>query len=266
MLLLASVQPLFAVEPEPGPMPEPDAETSFCRLELQERIWLSDPGGASCRLSVSMDFFPDECQRTGKGPDRPSFSGMNASISRIAFGLGEAEGRAFLSDAAAFRDKTAETYRKEAGAVYAEFPHSSSLDYFYRIEGRIIDTGVYFWTYRIDDTRFTGGAHPQKEARCLNFGSGGLLGLADVFGENAEERLIPVLMEALMAQEGVSDTAQLSGKSYFLDRFFASGDFYFEGGQVHFLYNPYQIAPYSKGLVEISVPVSTLRRMDLLKR
>lgn len=225
------------------------------RLDLEESIWLKEAGGPACRLHVSMDFFRDEAG--GKERERPPFSLMNDSVIKAAFGPGFLGG-SFLMSVARYRDALAESYRKETGQLYADMPQAASLDYEYWTEGEIVDTGVFFWTYRLENMWFTGGAHPVTVVRYMNFDENGMVGLEDVFGKDAEERLRPILFAALLRQEGVRTEEQLAKKSYFPEQFFVSRNFYFKDSKAYFVYNAYDIAPYSRGLVEIAVPVRAL--------
>lgn len=241
--------------------PDPGGEKTD-HLELRETVWLSEAGGPSCRLYFSLDFFQDEA---GEGLRlQPSFSMMNDSVVKAVFGM-DFLGYSFPMAAALFRDALAETYRKEMGQLYVDMPQAASLNHEYRLEGEVIDTGTYFWTYRLTDMRFTGGAHPMTVVRYMNFGGEGELGLEDVFGKEAETNLRPILFSALLRQEGVRTAEQLARKSYFPEQFFVSRNFYFKDSKVHFVYNAYDIAPYSRGVVEIAVPVERLQAEGLLK-
>ncbi|MDE6494291.1 MAG: RsiV family protein [Bacteroidales bacterium] len=189
------------------------------------------------------------------------FSALNRAVIQAAFG--QNGDISFLMAAARYRDSIAVGYRKEAGALRKEFPEAVSLDYAYRLNGKVVDTGRIYQTYRLESMSYTGGAHPITLVRYLNFFDGKAITLTDAFGEKAEGKLRKVLLECLLDQEGVKKTAQLAELSYFPDRFFVSENFYCTHDACVFVYNPYEIAAYSKGLVEISVPLAKLRKNGL---
>ena len=272
-------------------------------LALQERIWLNEEGGPSCTLTIDMAFFAEEAnerfsmnvktfypETVHLSPDRtPSasnriekgasvkmtaaeqtnkvkkvhhnFSALNQAILQAAFDIND--NISFLMAAARYRDTLQENYRREAGAMRSAFPDAASLDYEYLFNGKVIDTGRIYQTYRLEHTAYTGGAHPLTTVRYFNFLNGKEIKVADAFGENAGKKLEKLLLECLMEKEGVKTRAQLEALSYFPDQFFVSENFYCTEEACVFVYNPYEIAPYSRGCVEISIPYAKLRKAGL---
>jgi hypothetical protein len=57
-----------------------------------------------------------------------------------------------------------------------------------------------------------------------------------------------------MTQYDVSSLAELDAKGIFSDQLFLTHNFYISGDSVVFHYNPYDIAPYSEGAIDVVVP------------
>lgn len=189
---------------------------------------------------------------------------VNKMVIEKAFGEEYAKEPVFLA-AALYRDAVVADYRKAVKEILDEYPDSKSVEYSYRIEGDVIDTGNVFVTYRLQKSCYTGGAHPMHELSYLNFDGNGFLTLEKLFGADRLKVLEKLVFKALLAKEGVKDAEGLKEKSYFPDQFTVSEDFYVQGDTMVFVYDPYEIAAYSRGTVELAVPLKDLKRKGLWK-
>ena len=187
---------------------------------------------------------------------------VNKVIIEKAFGA-EYGRESFLSAAAHFRDAKVQEYRKSVSDLLEKVPDTRLVEHSYYLKGEVLDTGNLFVTYHLVSSVYTGGAHPMTENLYLNFDEEGLLDLERMFGEDKQDVLEKVVFKALLNQEGVKDAKALAEKSYFPDQFHVSENFYVKDGNCVFVYNPYEIAPYSRGVVEIPVPVETLKKKKL---
>ena len=246
------------------------------RLEYKEYALWAGVEGAGCFVQLEMDFLlegnaaPTETVKEGRSwsecmqgmtqEDRISLLNrgiVNRVLVEKAFGKEYAD-RSFLMAAACYRDARNAEYRKNVEEMLDVDPDIRIPEYDFYVSGIVVDTGRMFLTYRLEESHYTGGAHPNSSVRYLNFDVRGLVTVADLFGEDKLEVLKEVVFEALLLKEGVKTAEELEKKSYFLEFFHVSNDFYVKGDSIVFVYSPYEIAAYSQGVVEIPVPFSAL--------
>ncbi|GAA4317672.1 hypothetical protein GCM10023143_29880 [Compostibacter hankyongensis] len=115
---------------------------------------------------------------------------------------------------------------------------------------------------------YTGGAHGQtntllvvwdlKHARILERG--------DLFRPGYEKKLQQVLEQKLRRAYDIPEKAALNSRRYgilFDKHLNLTDNFYLTGHGIGFIYNPYEVAPYAVGPIELFVPFSELQ--DVLK-
>lgn len=246
------------------------------RLEYKEYAPWAGVEGAGCFVQLEMDFLlegnaaPTETVKEGRSwsecmqgmtqEDRISLLNcgiVNRGLVEKAFGKEYAD-RSFLMAAACYRDARDAEYRKNVEEMLDVDPDIRIPEYDFYVSGIVVDTGRMFLTYRLEESHYTGGAHPNSSVRYLNFDARGLVTVADLFGEDKLEVLKEVVFEALLLKEGVKTVEELEKKSYFPEFFHVSDDFYVKDDSIVFVYSPYEIAAYSQGVVEIPVPFSAL--------
>lgn len=251
------------------------------RLEYKEYAPWAGVEGAGCFVQLEMDFLlegnaaPTETVKEGRSwsecmqgmtqEDRISLLNrgiVNRVLVEKAFGKEYAD-RSFLMAAACYRDARDAEYRKNVEEMLDVDPDIRIPEYDFYVSGIVVDTGRMFLTYRLEESHYTGGAHPNSSVRYLNFDARGLVTVADLFGEDKLEVLKEVVFEALLLKEGVKTVEELEKKSYFPEFFHVSDDFYVKGDSIMFVYSPYEIAAYSQGVVEIPVPFSALEAAGL---
>lgn len=114
-------------------------------------------------------------------------------------------------------------------------------------------------TYQITNNSYLGGAHPNYAAYPFTYDllNGELLTPRALFKPGSEASLLQVIKETLAMQEGVS-VGRLAQSGIFVDNLYVSPLVYVRGGGLVFHYNPYDIAPYAKGAVDVEVPAYEL--------
>lgn len=171
-----------------------------------------------------------------------------------------------------FKNTYLGNYRKETGALYEadlrETGNETSVPAWYNQtysmvtfieEGRggIINASA---NYFVD----MGGAHPSQWSRWLNFNgiSGKMLQLEDVFQSASEEEIKNILFGKLIShfaevfpEENIATKEDLQriGILQFTD-IYIPNNFLFSKKGLLFLFNRYDIAPYSAGEIILSVP------------
>ena len=114
---------------------------------------------------------------------------------------------------------------------------------------------------------YEGGAHGINQRLTMNFDNkdGKALTLNDVFSTGFEYSLNELLLEKLIEKAGAKDVDELRqmGYLYAMD-IFAPENFILGQDNVTFVYNPYEIASYEKGLIELTIDNDELK--DLWKK
>ncbi|MDE5575202.1 MAG: DUF3298 and DUF4163 domain-containing protein [Bacteroidales bacterium] len=224
------------------------------RLVLNERILLEETGGPTCTLLLDMDFFSGE-----------DFSALNRAVIEEAFAVKDKV--SFITAAARYRDTVQENFRRDWEYLRNNFPAEETypFSYEYILNGRILDTGRIYQTYRLEKYTYLGGAHGMTMVKYFNFLNGKEIGMAEAFGENYQEKLGKLLLDCLMAKEGVQTAAQLAEQGYWIgekDTTIAVGEnFHCTEDTCFFFYQPYELAAGYKGVVEIPVPQAKLREV-----
>lgn len=158
-----------------------------------------------------------------------------------------------------FRDDNVEqiNYAREEGF------EPRAIDYEY-----IINTEVHYGNHRdiighfINMYQYTGGAHGGTFITCRNYRleDGSLITLDNYFKPGYEKVLVPVLEKKLLEYAGCSSREELDEHGYFSsDPMFVSENFEIRKDTIDFIYNQYDIAPYSTGITTLSVPTDEIR-------
>ncbi|MBN2781128.1 MAG: DUF3298 domain-containing protein [Candidatus Marinimicrobia bacterium] len=132
-------------------------------------------------------------------------------------------------------------------------PDGRSFFHYYEDQTDILYHDGRYLSLRHRNTSFSGGAHPNTVRRhaVLNLRTGRMLGFEDLFAENAEQ-VIKALLDK--AREKKYPDEILFSRDYHVSR-----DFYVTKRGVVFQYDPYEIAPYYIGSIEIFLPYRALR-------
>ena len=94
--------------------------------------------------------------------------------------------------------------------------------------------------------------------------TGRQLALSDIFVPGYEQRLSSRLQKALCSYVGVGSLQELKNQGYLYSMdMFSSENFILGEEAITFIYNPYEIAPYEKGSIELTLAYSELD--DILK-
>lgn len=137
------------------------------------------------------------------------------------------------------------------------------IDYEY-----VINTEVHYGNNRdiighfINMYQYTGGAHGGTFITCRNLRleDGSVVTLDNYFKPGYEEVLIPVLEKKLLEYAECSSRDELDDHGYFSNEpMFVSPNFEIRQDTIDFIYNQYDIAPYSTGITTLSVPNDEIR-------
>lgn len=118
--------------------------------------------------------------------------------------------------------------------------------------------------YTIDNYYYEGGAHGMENLILLNFDpkSGKEIKLQDFFVENFEEPLTSLLLESLSRQIGATSIAEINDKGYFnIEELYPTENFRLAPDSIIFVYNSYEIAPYSMGRTRIALGYNQIENL-----
>lgn len=137
------------------------------------------------------------------------------------------------------------------------------IDYEY-----IIETEVHYGNNRdiighfIKMYQYTGGAHGGTFITCRNYRleDGSVVTLDNYFKPGYEKVLLPVLEKKLLEYAECSSRDELDEHGYFSNEpLFVSENFEIRQDTIDFIYNQYDIAPYSTGITTLSVANDEIR-------
>ncbi|MYM12050.1 RsiV family protein [Muribaculum intestinale] len=115
--------------------------------------------------------------------------------------------------------------------------------------------------YQIMTASYGGGAHGMTVSRFINydFDSTRVITPQLAFKAGCDETLLKAIQEQLMAMCQVRSLNELDNYGIFSNQIFVSPEFYLQGYNIVFHYNPYDIAPYSTGSINVPVPYYSIR-------
>ncbi|MDD6778429.1 MAG: RsiV family protein [Bacteroidales bacterium] len=111
--------------------------------------------------------------------------------------------------------------------------------------------------YKIERTEYQGGAHSSYSASFLNYDvrHNNVLDFSEVLLPGNDNAILDVVKSTLCDQFYASSLQELAEKAgIFTDQIFLSHNIYLTDHSIVFYYNPYDIAPWAVGAVEVAVP------------
>lgn len=135
-------------------------------------------------------------------------------------------------------------------------PNEPCMIYTRDVLASAVSSNSDFISYQITTYSYTGGAHGMTESHYVNYDldSATVITAANAFRPNTESYVLQAIKDNLMTQYDATSMEELEQKGIFTDQIFTSPNFYLEGSEIVFHYNPYDIAPYSEGSIEARVP------------
>ena len=150
-------------------------------------------------------------------------------------------------------------YRQIPETAIAGYPPSADWEYWEsvavrRFRNRGLTLGRELYSY-------TGGAHGMqtKKYYVLDLEALRVLTLADFFRDPEDPRLRGFIIEELRRRGGLEPGRPLSEGVFFEDEPGISANFFVDEAGLGMRWDPYEIAPYSEGGIEIMLPWKTIR-------
>ena len=120
------------------------------------------------------------------------------------------------------------------------------------------------WSYAMDVYEYTGGAHGNRYLLIQNYDlqTGDAVSEQDLFIDDYYEQLKTLLLEALIAQTDEAETRKdLRRLGYSVADVVPNENFYVTDEGITYVYNPYEIAPYAMGCIQISLSWDSIRHL-----
>lgn len=170
-----------------------------------------------------------------------------------------------------------EEYRTDVEPLYKEDRKQGTAtedlpawyNYEYEFTTRLEEGAAGVINYTIQSFMYTGGAHPNTVIQCLNFDrrTGRVLPKEEVFDMNRQTDICGLLLQAIieesnrkMETDTITSLQGLQTYGILLDgTAFIPDNFLLQKEAVTFVYNNYDIAPYSAGRFILSLPNSALQ-------
>ncbi|HKM45321.1 MAG TPA: DUF3298 domain-containing protein [Dysgonamonadaceae bacterium] len=112
-------------------------------------------------------------------------------------------------------------------------------------------------SYSVEHSDYTGGAHGSLNALYYIIDLNNLTTITeeDIFKPNYHHFLTSKIIEMLMKKHDVAEADELMGEGFFdINEIAPNNNFWINNEGVHYVYNQYEIAPYSMGPIEIAIP------------
>lgn len=170
--------------------------------------------------------------------------------------------------AEAYADDYTSNYRRTLLPLYNQDSDDSHKQawyhYHYIINSHTQKGSKGTLVYLADINYREGGNHAVNQQVIMNFEAktGRLLNIRDVFIEGFEEQLKPLLLKALQEKTGLATMKALNDNGYLRHSdIYVPANFILGSDAVTFVYNPDEIAPYTVGSIELTIPYATVDRI-----
>lgn len=152
--------------------------------------------------------------------------------------------RAFVADTDVF----------ETGVSYSPVDSLSQPGLYQEVTARILDLNTRMVTYQVQIVSYAGGAHPNTIITPFSYDlqRGRILTSKELFVAGSEPKLLEAIRQSL-AYELNTTPDKLDEAGIFASQLTTIGDPYINGDAMVFHYNPYEIAPYSMGMIDVNV-------------
>ena len=192
---------------------------------------------------------------------------VNAAVATRLFGL---EDLTLQQAADSFANSYLRSYTRDFAPLYREDKADPAkrawYEYHYNVATDAVQKRDHTFTYLINIDYYEGGAHNIVQTLAMNFNAktGQPIALADLFVPGYESRLSQRLLEALLDQTQSRDIDELHARGYLYSMdMFTPENFILADDDITFVYNPYELADQSKGIIRLTIDLDELS--DIMK-
>ena len=130
----------------------------------------------------------------------------------------------------------------------SEITTSPSMCWEIKHDFRVIYTSAKFASFRCESYEYSGGAHGMPNTIVGSIRNGRIVKLADLPDQNRIKNLFQQALKAHPEFQTIRKYAKFSGKDPQITE-----NFYLDDKGIHFIYQPYEIAPFSSGTIDIFI-------------
>ncbi|MCX6282595.1 MAG: DUF3298 domain-containing protein [Bacteroidetes bacterium] len=149
--------------------------------------------------------------------------------------------------------------------LYKQAPNAASMNWELLKFMHIICNDNYILSFYILNYAFTGGAHGLEnlDLTNINLKTSKVLKLENLLVEGKKQDLSKLLTKKLKLMIKIKEDQRLSDNGYFTDEIQPCENFYLTSRGIGFLYNHYDIAPYSFGTTDIYLTADEVKGIIL---
>ena len=221
----------------------------FETVKVEKTVGITSEAGApQCSVNLQL--------AAAKGEPAERTKTINETVAQQLLNI---EGVGLKQAADSFANQYTSDYRQNFAPLYHEDRGDATKRAWYEYHYNIKRT-----VYTADVDYYEGGAHGMNQRIVMNFdnATGRLLTLDDVFVPGYQQQLSERLLQALMEKAEAKDVADLKDMGYlYATDMFASENFALGDDAITFVYNPYEIAPYAAGLIELEIDNDDLKEL-----
>lgn len=177
-------------------------------------------------------------------------------------------GNDFKAAVTMFAEDYTSTYKNTMLPLYNQDRNDTAkiawYEYHYVIETTTQQGTANTTSYLATVDYYEGGAHGINQLITFNFdnATGKLITLADIFVPGYEAQLKSALLKALKSKTGLNSMSELKDAGYLYSmEMFPSENFILNDETITFVYNPYEIAPYAVGSIELIITYSEVSKI-----
>lgn len=236
-----------------------EISVTFDNIVIDRQVPISnDPKAPQCLVHIQFVF----CNDTNK----KAADAINRTIISKAFALTQLTPQQAVDS---FTNHYINMYKQNLHALYQADKGGKNIskgwyDYNYVLTTFTQKGSFNVVEYIMQLETYEGGVHSLNTQQILNFDTrtGKLLTLNNIFVPGYEQSLNDILLKALEDKTSCKDIKELRSKGYLVsNEIFAPDNFLFNDGNITFVYNPYEIAPYSVGSIELTISDSDMKNI-----
>lgn len=117
-------------------------------------------------------------------------------------------------------------------------------------------------SYKVERYDYTGGAHGMTTDSCFTIllDKGRFLKQDDLFEESSLDKIAELIVKNIADDNDLDDPVKLEDQGYFsVKEIYPNGNIYATDKGITWIYNPYDIAAYAIGSVEVTIPYDQLK-------
>ena len=239
-------------------------EIKFDTISLNDKIYLFPENDSTKPFAnVEIDFtFPQSFK------DRESLARLQEIFNGTFFN-DESYGSLLPKEALSiYLENYAEEYRELGNQYYEDMGNLKGDNqpswYWYQLhkDNELLFEDENILSYSVSHATYTGGAHGALQVLYYTIDLNSLTTITeeDIFVPNYHNFLTTNIINNLMKKHGVDTPEKLINEGFFnIEEIAPNNNFWIDDKGVHYVYNQYEIAPYSMGPIEVTIPYEDIK-------